>query len=120
MKKDSDFRNHSVELKNPGPQEYSIKADLTKRHFPTIRIGTAEQRADFTDKTKLETPPPNSYFILFQNQQGVKFSKSKRSGDTSHGQSFIESPGPGTYKIPTSFGNLPHYEKSRKNDSQFI
>jgi hypothetical protein len=68
----------------------------------------------------LESPSPDLYQIKLENNKGIKFTTSKRKEMSNNNDCLKKSPGPGAYSIPTTFANLPLYERSRKEGSQFI
>lgn len=54
---------------------------------------------------------PSAFDVITTKKSGIKFSmSSRRINDVNHRN---QSPGPGSYVIPSSVANIPYYEKKR-------
>ncbi len=95
-----------------------------KKHAPGYKIGTSPQRVSLDQKGQIQSPAPDTYFRGSKDANQI-LSTSKEAGPRwSMGTSqkleinakLKESrnvPGPGFYDLPTTVGNVPHYEKAK-------
>lgn len=92
----------------PGPGAYNA----VKSHFPcepAYSIGKELRTKEVNKKNEKETPGPANYNVHDSTfVKGVKFTREARMN-----QKRYISPGPGQYKIPTSFDYIPDYTRSK-------
>lgn len=87
--------------KNPGPGQYNPLALKVRTRPPSAVIGKGLR--DFTNS---ETHPgPGRYTLLRKSGDGPSFS----FGSAKKLKQDSNVPGPGTYRLPCSFANVPTY-----------
>lgn len=81
---------------NPGPGNYSIRADTKFVRDPTFVYGK-EKRYDMVDRSKESLPAPNLYDVKSRIGEGPKYHIGIRSS-SSMGDFGQKVPGPGAYQ----------------------
>ncbi|CDW89916.1 UNKNOWN [Stylonychia lemnae] len=119
-KSQSQLKDKSFDREKPeqlGAIQYLPIMEQSHKRHPTHKIGTAKQRQDLAIRGQLESPSPDKYNIqsVFdinqKKKQGVKFTISARKINEIIQRN--QSPGPGSYLIPSTVANIPYYEKQR-------
>ena len=95
-----------VEKFRPGPASYNPRYDLVRIGTPGYSIGNEEK--SLASKLLLQKGPgPEKYAYTKHNSthSGHSFPTSKRGTR----ERVMETPGPGNYRIPCAFANMPNY-----------
>jgi len=89
--------------KHPGPGEYTPSVKFIKRRAPSVRVGTSKRNDPSKNR---KSPGPGAYDLRSQKFSGPKwlFTTTDRTE-----KSLATEPGPGSYNIPTRFGEVPSY-----------
>ena len=102
--------------KSPGPGHYNPKVDYAKENLGGVKIGTGN-RSQHTTLGGKEVPGPGQY-DLGSSMAGPAFGiGSSTREDGSASKSKMQTPGPGSYKVPTYIANLPKYSMPDRPDN---
>jgi hypothetical protein len=103
----------------PGPGTHQPTVDYIKQRQPTYSMG---QRFSSVRDTRLKEPGPGQYLytseITKQKSPSFGFGTSTRQP---FGSSKFSTPGPGTYKIPVRFQDVPEFMlPDRPDESKYV
>ena len=93
-------------LKIPGPGAYNIKRDVVNSPKYTIGLKLDEEKKNSKIKNKNNAPLILNIPSDIVNNKGFSFPKAERDQKKSKNKNNFIYPGPGDYKIPTSFDNI--------------
>lgn len=98
--------------RSPGPDAYNgfQSVSVVKRTYPSFIFGHGPKtERDLT--TRKIVPGPGAYTYKDLYQTGVSFSHAKRLNFKTN-----ETPGPGAYRVPVKFADVPKYLIPGKDD----
>lgn len=85
---------HNLTLKN--------FKNLNQQIIWNFRFGSCERKDFLLNQSVAENPPPGNYSPKLKNNNGFKFSTDAKNKPIKN-----DLPGPGSYKIPTTIGEVP-------------
>lgn len=93
----------------PGPGAYDLLKIQDHPSEPKYSFGKEKRKSEIEEQIKVNFPGPCKYDIKVNNfTKGMSFNKEKRMKNNK-----VITPGPGQYKIPTSFNSLSEYARAR-------
>jgi len=109
-----------VREQSPGPGLYDSRVEVLKGKMPSARIGNSKKDGFFSSIShSVDSPGPGNYdgnyHIKSPSSIGVKFNKADPKPKTA------DTPGPGSYRLPAKFNDLPSYAlPNRPESSRYV
>ena len=103
-------------VKFPGPGKYDEKIANVKEKTPSWRIGTDKRETFYKVNDKRVGPGPGRYDIKTSHSGPFVLMHSRFE---SKNKNKLTTPGPGFYKIPCSFRDIPKYNVGGSFDENF-